>query len=550
MPDEIEENRIEEVQLDAIRFSHPSILTTDTIRLFINDMMSFGDMNESSNPTIKHVEKEGKVRLYENDEVKYVEDCVYIHRIRGWFLKNDIRIFKDYCNPKEFIIVDANYKRNYNVYAIIANKLDSFGNPDLETLEFGSNYESLVKNLAAVIITNENNYIKDFKQNILDNFFFVTDELYNSKEFKYFYKESLKDGYFRLKNDISINDLEKNHKTQYRKHKLDVIHNFKNYVKNKPITYNQMQGKKYTFGLELETSSGFIPERFDSQLFYSCVHDGSLRDDSGNNFGGEYVTDVLYSDLGLLQTKKLANELSKRCFVNYKCGLHTHIGGATFNKENIILMYHLYKKLEKDIFLMLPPSRRNNEYCRPLKKLDFNINNLLGNERKYHIDYYYDKIIEFISNEDYANSKINKKNDHPRGFKCGYDHSSARYCWVNFVPAVFNTRKKPKGNEIYTIEFRNHSGTTSYYKIKNWLFICIALVDIIENHKSIVYANFDNLNLKKIVEVVYPKIGLKINNYIDKRINKFSDNTKDLQQVEEIDYNDNEVDSIISIKNL
>jgi hypothetical protein len=138
--------------------------------------------------------------------------------------------------------------------------------------------------------------------------------------------------------------------------------------------------------------------------------------------------------------------------------------------------------------------------------------------------------------------KVNKKHDHPKGFKCGYDHSAARYCWVNFIPAVFNTRK----NEVYTIEFRPHSASTSYYKIKNWLFICIALIDIVENHKKEIYNN-PNITLQDIIRIVYPKNHMQINDYIEKRTLKFAD--KSINH-EISDYTDNEVTDDLTLKSL
>lgn len=256
----------------------------------------------------------------------------------------------------------------------------------------------------------------------------------------------------------------------------------------------------------------------------------------------EYVTDVLWGDKGLQQTRLLCNELSKRCFINKLCGLHVHLGNVNFNKENVVLMYWLYQKLEGPIFNMLPKSRRDNEYCRRLPELRIDLNNIQKN-RTFFIDTYYNQIINILSREGGAGMHINKKKDHPKGFKCAYDHSAARYCWVNFIPAVFNTRK----NGIYTIEFRNHSATTSYTKCKNWLLICIALVDIIENHKAALY-NDPNITLEQIIELVYPKNHLELNSYIAKRTSKFSESNKENQEV--LDYTDNEIEEDISIKNL
>jgi len=79
--------------------------------------------------------------------------------------------------------------------------------------------------------------------------------------------------------------------------------------------------KKYTFGVELETASGYIPEYLDYILDMFCEYDGSLRPEGGGDpVSGEYVTGVLTGNNGLLHLQKICNELSKRCTVDKKCG--------------------------------------------------------------------------------------------------------------------------------------------------------------------------------------------------------------------------------------
>lgn len=497
--------------------------------------------------TSKEESEEGKVKLFETGEIVDKEDTIYSEHIGGYFLKNDVRVFKDSLAKNErYIVIDRKYKSCYsNGYHAIINDINDDGSINFNTIIFTITYFETEFKLAKLLPVNDSYLILDRDNNVICDELFISKTLLDSSKFHSFYKESMKHGYFILNSYMDKTELEKNKKWMYRKRKLLLGQSFKSYMENKPKIYNAMFGKKYTFGVEIETSSGYIPERFDSELFYSAVHDGSLRDEEGNTYGGEYVTDVLYGDLGLLQLRKLTNELSKRCMINHKCGLHVHLGNVNFNKENVVLMYNLYQRLEREIFGMLPKSRTNNEYCRKLKALTFDINHLKGNQREYYIDYYYNNIMHYLSQKDFCNKNINKKHDHPKGFKCNYDHSSARYCWVNFIPAVFNTRK----NNIYTIEFRPHSATTSYKKIKNWLFICIALVDIVENHKSELYNNFE-MNLHEIIKIVYPKTYLKISDYIHKRTSKFNNIEMRPEDVEATDYVDNEIENNLSIKNL
>lgn len=227
---------------------------------------------------------------------------------------------------------------------------------------------------------------------------------------------------------------------------------------------------------------------------------------------------------------------------------HFHIGDINFNKENIVFMYYLYQKIQYEMFELLPKSRRSSVYCKYIPELNIDIKYLNQDnpDYKYFINFYYGKIVKFITKRLVDPKKYNKKTQHPQGFKCQYDHSAARYCWVNFVPAIFNTR----GNKSYTIEFRMASGGSSYIKNKNWLLICMGLVDIIENHKGYILSN-PEISLKDIINVSYGDKGAKIIDFINERILLFSekDSTKN-KKLEELDYIDNELDENLSMKSL
>lgn len=504
---------------DAIR--DPSFDETDEE---LERMLEDEEEYHSSEPEFND---DDLVKLYENGEKIKYKDAVYVQHF-GFFKKDDPRVFKDkfYCDLN--LIIDEKlsllaYAQIYAIYEEIDAKGNLINPSYTVAVEYSSNY---------IQVNNPNHKLSEFS--------WLDDKFVDNNVFKYYYVESVNTGNFYHKDDpVSKDILIKQNDILYRKHKC--VKSFKNLVANKPMTYIKMLGKKYTWGVEIETSSGYLPKHLDKKLVYDAVHDGSLRDENGNVFGGEYVTSVLYGDLGLQQLKMLCNELSKRCMINKRCGVHVHIGGATFNKESVVLMYYLYKKMENSIFNMLPESRRDNEYCRKLPNVNINISSINQN-REYNIDYYYNTIMTILSSGYSPDHKVNKKNDHPKGFKCGYDHSAARYCWVNFIPAVFNTRK----NEVYTIEFRPHPASTSYYKIKNWLFICIALIDIVENHKKEIYNN-PNITLQDIIRIVYPKNHMQINDYIEKRTLKFAD--KSINH-EISDYTDNEVTDDLTLKSL
>lgn len=311
------------------------------------------------------------------------------------------------------------------------------------------------------------------------------------------------------------------------------------------------EGKKYTFGTEHETICGILPPHLDKELNYEAVHDGSLRKENGDpGDGAEYVSGVLIGDTGFLQEKKLTNQMTTRCKVDKKCGLHVHIGGVTFNKATVVSSYKMFKMIEKELFEMMPPSRRDNQYCRELNNINlkFTEKDFLNSlEYEMLIDDYYNKIVNFVSSTEEGTSRvINKKKNHPKGNKCGYDHHTARYCWVNYVPAIFNTR----GNDVYTIEFRNHPGTTSYIKTKYWILICMGLMWYAENYQKEI-ALADKLTLRYIMKLAYPRQGDKLISYIEKRTSRFNSTIASKNKIEEDkDYVEEVTDESLSIKQI
>lgn len=478
--------------------------------------------------TIKKVDPNEKVKLFEDDGKEYLKSELIYIKCLGFFLKDDKRIINDYFWPDQKLINDPKY---YNKYCRIYDNINEKGEL------IGDNFTLFFVQLNPSVWISKTPRIYYLGREQCFNI-----KLIDNKLFNYWFKEDLNNGVFYHKDNFN-ETFKKAKKIQYRKHK-GKFGEFFNSIKDKPNTFLKTFGMRFKFGLETETISGYFPQYLDNFLFYSAVHDGSLRDAGDNNvYGMEMVSDVLQGDLGLKHMKKILYEMSRRCLTNKKCSNHFHISGDknTFNKENIVLMYYLYRSLENELFSMMPISRRDNEYCRRLEPININLDNITK-DRKYYIDLYYKEIVEFLSQKEPLGSHVNKKKDHPKGPKCGYDHSTARYCWVNFIPAVFDTR----GNSQYTIEFRLMSASTSYYKIKNWLLLCFALVDIVENHKQEIYKH-KQLTLSNIIEICYPRNFKKIVDYIDLRKKKFEDNS---ESVEIKDYLDNEEDNDFSQKGI
>lgn len=291
------------------------------------------------------------------------------------------------------------------------------------------------------------------------------------------------------------------------------------------LTYLITNNMQYTFGVELECATGALPKHLESKYSIMCEKDGSVFSDSNNKtsdtkYGPEYITDVLKGDSGMYMLKELMIDLQKRCTINNTAGVHVHIGNMSINKYFTVALYIICYKIQNEIFNMLPISRRNNEYCRLLPNLNFNLNNIEDElDFDIRISNYYQALFHKIGGT-FPCKGLNSRHQHPRGSKAGYDHKHLRYCWANFLPLIFNTRNNINAK---TIEFRPHSASLNYEKIKNWVLICMSIIKYAEDNSH----NYEVLNnpisLNDVIFNAFKKDQYeRLMLYIDKRKDKFN----------------------------
>lgn len=277
-------------------------------------------------------------------------------------------------------------------------------------------------------------------------------------------------------------------------------------------THLKTEGKTYKFGLEIETCKGVLPLNvvLYKKLDLKCTFDGSLRMKPQEDINcGEYITGVLSGDSGLLHLSKIVYELAQRCEVNKKCSVHIHVSGMMITQEFTVNIYRLLQFLEGEIFSMMPPSRKKNEYCMPMQKITMNIN---YNSPSYKVEIreMYQEIIKIMQIDKKLTLGKGKKDNHPRGYHCNYDKTTPRYWWANFIPMLFNIRS----NNVYTLEIRCHSGTLNYRKIENWILIVLGIIWFAENIPIKIH---NKITLREVMFAAYPKMGNQIVNYIETR---------------------------------
>lgn len=211
----------------------------------------------------------------------------------------------------------------------------------------------------------------------------------------------------------------------------------------------RLHGFRSRFGIELE-----IVHRNQRQLRdairsrgIACEIEGynhstrchwKIVSDASVNGGYELVSPVLKGQSGLDEVKAVCEALSEvGALINKSCGFHAHFGTDDF-KESISVwrnLYINYATLEEDIDAFMPPSRRRNTYCASLKVRGWR--EKMENART---------LVEL-------EKAITKRN---RYFKL----NSQSY-WRHG-----------------TVEFRQHSGTIEFDKIRNWLLFCARLVEL------------------------------------------------------------------------
>jgi hypothetical protein len=232
--------------------------------------------------------------------------------------------------------------------------------------------------------------------------------------------------------------------------------------------------------LTLQTGIDVVSESYNHtcRTHWKIITDGSC--------GYELVSPPLFGEQGLADLKAILERLNfMDVRVNKKCGLHVHIDAENATTREVGMIVAKYAKYEKAIDRMMPISRResNNRYCRSVMQ-------------------------EFYRSADrYRNN--------------GLTWGHTRYYKLNVASY----------SRHGTIEFRQHSGTTDYEKIKNWIIFCMQFVN------RAVQPNQEFERMRSPISVSNMKSWLfgtvertehlkELNGYINKRVAMLNQNLK------------------------
>ena len=134
-----------------------------------------------------------------------------------------------------------------------------------------------------------------------------------------------------------------------------------------PESFKLSKFLKYTFGVEFETSEGYVPQDL-------CFRDGLIPLRDGSISGIEYSTVVLKGEKGLNLLKQQCDTLKRYCSFNKNCALHIHLGGYPIEPTAIFILYRLLYWIQGDIERFIPPysfktaqyKDNGKDYCLPI----------------------------------------------------------------------------------------------------------------------------------------------------------------------------------------
>lgn len=265
-----------------------------------------------------------------------------------------------------------------------------------------------------------------------------------------------------------------------------------------------------SFGYEIESSDGYIPEHKCFKHGLIPLRDGSLRHDNIEPF--EFTTIPLTGEKGLHTMVDIADLIQKYTTIGKQCSLHLHIGGYTPSKAYVVAMHRVMLRIQDELYSMFPSNYRftsengfkSKDYCAPIK----NIRILKSNS----VDQNFDLLYNFYSGSNGHFEGFGAKN-HPLDRENRQKWNiNFRYFIQNCIPFIWG------GSGTY--EWRLHSPSQNPHKMLNWLFICNGIMSYVEKYKDEI-ANFNdlrNVNLNTIFADVYsPELASILNCYTEWR---------------------------------
>lgn len=430
------------------------------------------------------------------------KDCVEVNN--RWYLTSSKLITRDYETGEYVLLKDTPL-----VYGIV--KIESSGEP-----VFGYFSENKFKN----VFVNVKNYgtVKCYNENILKEGGFT---------------ENISDGVWRFSKNLSPSDLVKLRRINSQKvftnkgyniednaaefqEKIEMFEKYPLKITPSAMRYGKLLGKT-SFGCELETSKGFVPEHLQYQTGLIICRDGSIDN-------AEYVTIPMRGAKGLMNLKRIGEILSERTLIDIKCAFHIHLGTLPTDRLFIVALYALAMAIQDEIFKMFPYYKtepqgiKKRNYNQKLKKIGIRRISPKTTKQEFteYVDDAYYRIFTWLNDGTPPDNNFNRVNHHHR--QTAKWNRKERYFWINFMNMFFSERK--------TIEFRLHQPTRNSQKMINWLFICNAIVKYAETNAKKILMGESSITLEEVVNWYKEEIGNKEACFLSEYLNAYINDRK------------------------
>jgi hypothetical protein len=264
--------------------------------------------------------------------------------------------------------------------------------------------------------------------------------------------------------------IENNLKNYNENYNPEISNNIKNYA---PLLEN------LSFGLEFETTKGYIPDRLLNKYGLIPLRDGSIS-------GIEYVTVPMNGEKGLQCTADILNILKERTeFDDNTCSLHLHLGNIPRTKEFILAFFKVGMKIQDEMFQMFPLYKKynyhikNKNYSAPLPTFEIlsQLDSVINNDN---IDVNFGILYKYLSmGQDFKSvgNTLDNVVSHPADPNGNQKwNCRPRYLLYNVVPLIFGNKQ--------TIEFRIHTPTYEVNKILPFIFMNALIVNFTIRHQN------------------------------------------------------------------
>lgn len=416
------------------------------------------------------------VNIGDNWHVKG-EDCVYINK--RWYAKTSKLVTLDY-ETGEWVLI----KGSPLVYGVVGFKESD------NTPIFGYFTENKYNNLTVNIPQYGN--VKTFGEKVLTESGFI---------------EEISTGTWMDKRNLTDRDMKRMSTIEGRrvhtnkgyniednaeefKQKIESYDKYPIKISAAALRFGKLLGD-ITYGAEIETSMGNLPDYIQNRHGVVICRDGSIKN-------AEFVTVPMKGAKGLLNLKYLSSELCKRTKSDHECSLHFHIGSLPKDRLFIVALYALAIRIQDEIFTMFPYYKTNwrdvkrQNYNQKLRKLGTGLlkPGMKKEEYQQYVDEAYYRIFTWLNDGVPPDDNFNRvNNNHQQNQKW---NRKQRYFWINFMNMFFSERR--------TIEFRLHHNTLNGQKMVNWLFICNAICQYAVQNADAILSSADPISLETVLD--------------------------------------------------